>query len=494
MTNEAFELSTIRAIQVAPARLNDSENNYIGNKPSYLDSEKVKSDEKARKRNQIFEFILQNQPTQLSWIGLLFYPFAIIFISFLFLVPFCFVPAHDLVIYPEYWYEILFHGTYMFIPFYWFWTYLAGAYLNLSCSYHWKHLVIVSFVASTIMFSFTISTYYFWTKALLYQYPIPFCGLITCTLMNLSFCPTVWYLIPSGLRKNRGLKNRIKNFILHMISGMTVVLFYQFLVANIKQFEGPYQPLFALIFPVTREFVIWLFTKMVRNCSNGDERGALIILSYGLNINHTINLCYVIGSVTDERTTWALLGFDFLINMYLTMRIVWLRKKNQEILQPQTILLQDLAITELVEFHAPLSFIMVTALAYFSPIGVIIGNVSNSYWAYNAIEDIGETLQKMGVFFLVDFTSTLSSASILWFSYKINLWKAFLVLQEEFFNGFTFILGFYSIAVRLIIYNYVVLLLIYITFIHWENNKSFAYFAVYECKFGIMGNRSDNEI
>ena len=447
MRNKAFELFIINIIQVAPATLNHLGHQDAGNEPPFLVCEKMKSEEKSQTRNQIFVAILQNQQTQYSWFGLFFYPFAIIFVSFSVLVPFCFFPAHDLVRHPEYWYEILFHGTYFAIPCYWFCTYCAGTYLNLAYLYHSKHLVIVSSVATAVLFLTTIPSYYIWTEVLVYKYPIPFSGLVTCTMINFSFYPTVWYLIPNVLRRNRNLRIRMKNFILHMVSAMSNVLFYQFLVTTIEQFQGPYQPLTALIFPVTREFIIWLFTKMIKKCANGDERGALIVLLYGLNVSHTINLCYIIGSVTDERSTWVLLGFDFLMNMYLSLRIVWIRNKNQESIQHQTVLLQDLAIAELVEFHAPLSFILVTALAYFSPIGVIIGNISNSYWAYHSIEDIGVTLQKMGVFFLVDFTSTISSASILWFSCKINLWKAILVLQKEFFRGFMLILGLYLLAV-----------------------------------------------
>ena len=81
-----------------------------------------------------------------------------------------------------------------------------------------------------------------------------------------------------------------------------------------------------------------------------------------------------------------------------------------------------------------------------------MGNISNGYWAFHAIDDIGKTLGKMGVFFLVDFISTLASGTILWFSCGINLWNAFSVLQKEFHKGFAFILGLYLLAVSESIY------------------------------------------
>ena len=135
------------------------------------------------------------------------------------------------------------------------------------------------------------------------------------------------------------------------------------------------------------------------------------------------------------------MALDFMANMYLVIRIVWIRKKHHGSIQRQKTILQELVVAELVEFYAPLSFILGTALAYFSPIGIIVGNISNGYWAYHAIEDIGETLRKMGLFFLMDFTSAILSATILWFSCKINLWNTFAVLQKEFFKEFIVVLG-----------------------------------------------------
>ena len=142
-----------------------------------------------------------------------------------------------------------------------------------------------------------------------------------------------------------------------------------------------------------------------------------------------------------------LLHFDFLANVYQCLRIVWIRYKNQTSIQQQILLLQDLAVAELVEFHAPLSFIIATALAYFTPIGPIVGNVLNGYWKYRAIEDIGETLRKMGFFFAMDFTSTISCATILWFFCKINLLNTFAVIQKEFFKGFVLALGYHLLTV-----------------------------------------------
>ena len=403
-------------------------------------------EEKAKTRMETFESILQNQPTKSSWIEH-FYSFAIILISFFLIVPFSCLPAHDLITHPEMWYEILFHGTYFAIINNLFWTCLAGSLMNLSHFYQVRSLVITSTVGVITIILFTISTYYFWTHVLFYQYPIPFSGQVTVSIVLLSLFPTLWRLMPYDLRKNLSIWRRFKFFFCYVITNIIFVSVYQFLLVLIATFQGPYQPLIGFIVIVTRELYIWILTKIVKNCPNGDEAGALIVLCYACTTYHSIIMCYMIGSATTDFTAWVLMGFDFLINIYTCLRIVWMKHKSPMNLDDQRNLLQDLAMAELVEFHAPVAFILITLLAYFTPIGEIIGNISNGYWHNNAIEDIAEALWKMGFFVLADLTSLLASATILWFSCKINLWSAFIVIQKEFFHIFSLILGYMLLAV-----------------------------------------------
>ena len=411
------------------------------NVQSYLDSEKNVHEDKARTRKKIFHAIIQNHVTKYSWIDHIFYPMAIIFISILFCVPFCLLPAHDLVKHPEYWYELLFHGSHYAIPNTWFCTYMACSSSNLTYFFQLKPLIVLFLGAIATVILITVSSNYVWTKILSYQHPIPFNALFLLVALFISHCTITWYIIPRSWRKNREIKRRMIFVVGYIMSIIVHVFAYQILVVVIERIRGPYQPVIALVFPVTRELTVLLFTKLIKNYPNEDSRGVLIVVLYQVNVNHSISLCYIIGSVADDFTTWVLIGFDFTINIVQSFRLVWTRKKYPANFEKQADLLQELAIAELVEFHAPLVFIFITALAYFTPIGLLIGNISNDYWAYHAIEDIGRTLRKMATFFLADFSSTVASSTILWVFCKIKLWNAFAVLQKEFFMGFYMILG-----------------------------------------------------
>ena len=446
--NRDFSEPKPRMITVSDERPSDMGNQDTENLNSYLQSEKILHEEKAQARKDLFESIIQNDLANCSLIELLLYPFAIILISFLFIVPFCFLPAHDLVIYPEHWYEHIAHGIYFYGIFTsLFWTYISGLFLNLSYFHQARPFIITSVVATMTIIFLIVFSYLFWTKVLFYQYPIPFFAQTTGSVVIPGCLLVTWFLMPFDLKKNQSVWRRMKFVFCYAISLVGMVGVYQFLLLLTDQFRGPYQPLIGLIFPVTRELAIYIETKIVKRCTYGDEKGSLIVMFYALNVNHSIILCCIIGSLADDMTILFLMGFDFLVNMHLCLRIVWVKSKNQSNSIEVTNLLQELALAELVEFHAPLAFILVTFLAYNSPIGAITGNISNSYWLYQAIDDINETLRKMAVFFLVDFTSSLSSATILWFACKINLWKVFIVLQKEFFKGFTLSLGYILLVV-----------------------------------------------
>ena len=138
----------------ADVRQPDLAEEVAGNLNSYLHSEKRLHEEKAQSRKELFESIIQNEPTKFSSTDLLFYPFAIILVGFLVLVPFCFFPAHDLIILPEYWYELLAHGTYFTIFNSLFWTYMSGSFLNLSYFHQARPLIvtILAGVMATLLF------------------------------------------------------------------------------------------------------------------------------------------------------------------------------------------------------------------------------------------------------------------------------------------------------------------------------------------------------
>ena len=98
-------------------------------------------------------------------------------------------------------------------------------------------------------------------------------------------------------------------------------------------------------------------------------------------------------------------------------------------------------ICELVEFQAPLSFMLTFICAYYGPNGNLFGNILNGYWDFVGTDDLNQKLSKWTFYFLADFSSMIVTSVCLWHSFKINVFKILLDLQQEFWPGFSVILG-----------------------------------------------------
>ena len=286
-----------------------------------------------------------------------------------------------------------------------------------------------------------IFSYILWSIILGYQYPIPFLGVMIayCTLN--VYAIMVWFRFPKEWRKSPELKNRMKFSFLIVQVMFLVAVIVNTIVALLMKFKNQWQPFIALLLPLSRDVVLWIHNIMVSNCSNGDPMEASMFLKYHVLSLYTMMTAFVIGSHATKVTSWVLMGFGFYKDMKLCLRIVLMRIRKNGTIQDQINALQNLALNEIVEFHAPLSFLFVVLVAYHSPNAHLFGNIKNSYWNYEEIEDINKTVLRMGVFFLVDFSTGVICSMILWFACKINFWKVFLELEKEYTMGFCVKLG-----------------------------------------------------
>ena len=411
-----------------------------------VDEEQIVQEEIARKRETRFKRIILNEPIEFTWTEYIVWPLCMVLITFSSTIPLTLIPAHDIIQFPNYWYESLFHGVLLSTWSSACWSFTAGMVLNINFILLRTNLLFVIIIGNVTWLCLQVSSYYFWTEILLYQYPIPFLGFIMAFLMNLFSCCLTSVRI--SMRKNvyEKIRKRILFYLLFNIIIIILTIVYQRIINMIRTANEQDQPFIALLLPLMREVCVALVTKLVVNCSNGDERGTKIFMKYFIASNHAMSLCYVIGSYTTNLTSWILMGVDFSMNILSCFWVVWIKKKSPYRIHDQINALQNLALYEIVEFQS-ISFILVIALAYYGPNSLILGNISNSYWTFKEIKDIDRTLSNMGTLFLVDFSSTLVSATILWFCCRINLWKAFVELQKEFRIAFCVILGRQLLAV-----------------------------------------------
>ena len=409
-----------------------------------LDLEETRQKEKAGRRNEIFRSIVLNESGKLPWMKLLFFTIGTILICFSVTIPQSLIPFSNLVKYPENWYEILLHGTILpggIVTSRLTWSLQGGAIMNIRHFQSKRFVSIMCFSGAVGMSILLITSYYLWTFQFGYNYPIPFLGNAVSLFLRLFAFVEAWCFIPWFWHQNDNFKKSFRFFFFYILLVVVTVLMNDVISSIVKKSSTQYQPIVALLFPALREATEWISLKLIKDSANGDGQEAKIIVQHQISVRYSILLCTIIGNSATNTTSAVLIALDFSMNIYLCLRIIRSRKRQPHMLQAQIDELQDLALYELVEFQTPLALMMVVCLAYYGSNGALIGNILNDYWTFTAIEDISQTMINMGMFFIVDFCSTITCAILLWVYVKIDLFKMFLALQEEFGKIFCVTLG-----------------------------------------------------
>ena len=425
------------------------------NKMNYVTSlelENLKHGKIKRKRKETFQSLISGFAIEVSWINGVFTTIGIIVAGFPATFLYTLVPAHNLITHPEFWWEILLHGTgfntLRSIAF----STISSWFTNISQLRKPKTLAISCLFSNLVTTSWLVIGYYVWTHIFHYQYPIPFVGwhiygigIFTILMCFFLKCPKAW-------RQNHAFKSRMKYFLILIHHVILLDIANTVVTQILRRYRNQYQPIIALLLPLNRELTLLFFHKIIRKTTNGDDNGAEIILNYGVTTLHMIWTCYNLGTFTTNVTAWVLMSIDFSLNILLCLRIVWTKVRNGHKINERISTLQELAAYELAEFHAPLSFMFMFIVAYYGPNSELFLNISSTYWGSTPIKDIRDTMDNMAIFFLVDFCSTIVSALMLWYFCKINLWKVFLVLQKEFGIIFGIILGDFVYIVSILSY------------------------------------------
>ena len=89
--------------------------------------------------------------------------------------------------------------------------------------------------------------------------------------------------------------------------------------------------------------------------------------------------------------------------------------------------------TERIETIIPLTYILMTLMAFYGPNAEILGNIKLAIWHYQTpIEDIETFISNVGLLLVIDFLSFIINGTLLWKFCKINVPKVLQELQNDF--------------------------------------------------------------
>ena len=136
---------------------------------------------------------------------------------------------------------------------------------------------------------------------------------------------------------------------------------------------------------------------------------SLANVSITINVHFSMFIAIVIGSLATSLTSYCILGVDFMLNLVSCINIIRIHRKigpqnaKSENLEAQKRNeLTFLALTEIVEVLVPILYLSTFLIAYHGPNACILGGIKNSYWNFDAVEDLITVVQGVGLMFLFD--------------------------------------------------------------------------------------------
>ena len=410
---------------------------------SEIEAEYVNRSSDSKLRQQLFDDILENNPNGLAvseYLKYIVYGFSTIVAAFLSTCFQTLIPQHNVIENPDYWYELPLVGVPTCVG-------LVSAYFIYTCM-RWMNIAFIKslrnffimwFVGGLVGITVCGVGFIFWTYALEYQYPIPLIGYILLMIISVMLFLTLWFLFPSNWRKNNEFKARLKWVIIALTVNQFMAVEYGVITKIFISMRLDLQWILALILPIIREINIWVITYLAKKAARGDIQSVMITCNHGVCTGHSLFLAYIVGNVATTVTAALILALDFMINVYLTVRIIRIRRSRPDMSVKAIDLLQELVISEMVEFMVPVFYLFVFIAAYYGPNAKIIGNIGNSYWQFNAVKDVGKTIEFISMFFFIDFCSVILCTYLLWNFCQINILRPFVSLQKEF--GMVFLLN-----------------------------------------------------
>ena len=349
------------------------------------------------------------------------------------------IPFHDVIKKPDYWYEFPLVGTLILLP-----TWIGSILFKSSCFINVRLLKRHRIFQKLYVMAFSVfwtlqgAAFIVWTKIANYQYPFPFNGFISTYIVTAASYLGLILQFPPKMRKVVHMKNRLQSLVVAMVCSQYLVILYLPIIKMMLLFPVNYQWMVALAFPLLREFNIWMTFQFAKRSCNGDAKSAEIVTNHSMCTSHALALSFVFGSIATIEASAVIIGIDFLINIFICLRIVYLKKKKPDDNDKIVSLFQELVINEMVEFMVPLAYLASLLFCYFGPNAELIGNVGSAYWHYTPIEDLEHTIKYVMMFFFVDLGSFIVSAVVLWKFCKINIYWAYGEIQKEF--GWTFMI------------------------------------------------------
>ena len=406
------------------------------NAADQIENERLVKSLKADERYQSYKDILFSKPSGGIPGFVVMYGLSGIILSMLFVSMIVLIPVHNILEQPYYWYEAMILGPFTFALTFTAITILdCSSLINIDYIRTLKHFLTFYFWTVLIGITLRTSIWFIWTTILSYRHPMPFhtpvSGYITMFLSQIL----LWLQFPRQWRRDKGLQRRFGFYLLSFLTSLLIPIVYVIYTKMFISAPKTYQWILGLLLPLTREFNVLIQTKASYKAAGTKDMSVSIVCWHKVNVTHCFFISYMLGAYATDLTCWVILVVDFLMNIFLCLKIIWIRKRKYNNAKKENDMIESLIaliINEQVEIIVPLTYFICFMGAYYGPNAELIGNISSSYFHYIPISNIGLFIKNVSLFVFVDFMSVIISGLMLWIFCKINIVRAYMHIQKEF--------------------------------------------------------------
>ena len=392
--------------------------------------------------------------TVLAW-NILFL-LIIIIASVLWSTPITMIPTTNIIIYPEYWWEMIVNGDFL--------TYaiMQAGFTMVECKLIfglvWIDMRWLFFCFFIIFYVLLTSiwciSYLIWTVWLEYNSPIPFAALIIYLLNNLVAFITMWLVFPREMKMMKEAdKKRINMYILFRLWFVGYALQQSISNAVMGMMDKDFQWTMSIFFPILRESNVWVMDRILSKAIDLDTTVPVvskITTSLSMNATFAFFVAQTISASEFQLVGYGLVAVDLLLNFFSIYKIVNMSRRvtpteNENDEKKRKLEVQEevfkLIGTELIEILVPIIFIISFILAYEGKNANVIGGVKGSFWHYKAVDDIANFSFNLMVMFMIDIFCCIVSACLLWKFSSINVLVEVYKLMEMFWKYMTILIG-----------------------------------------------------
>ena len=331
------------------------------------------------------------------------------------------VPHHNVILYPEYWYEII------FLTLGFFYLITMNNVLSSETVLNYSHddrariilsLCLVATLSTTIV---TSLVHLVWSFGLGYNSPMPFVGYFILYFVTLILNAVFWNAFPLYERMQPNFRRRLKYFFLYLFWCIFFACQVQSFTIVLGLFSSTYQWTIAIFVPLTKELNERVLRKLVEKAQKPGDIAPKVVVKATTNTFLSYWLAVSMATTATQETCYLLLGINFAINIYLCFKTIHLDRKispldgsSEEIESIKEECLTELILNEIIEVIVPISFVCTSSIAYYGPNAMVLGIVGNDYWQYEKVTNFQNLILPVVKMAGIDSLSALIVGCLFW--------------------------------------------------------------------------------